>query len=213
MTWAEQDRLFGELQPHLRDMAELAVQTGARDNVIVNLRWDWVIKVDEFDTTVIAVPKEFVKGRREDKLLILNSKARAVLDRQRGRHAGFVFVWRRERVKHLERPAATTYAPIKTINNTGWQSARQRAGLPDVHVHDLRATFANRLAAAGVPEATIAELMWHSRRTVTRRYMVRHLSPLIAAVERIAVPDGSEEVSIASLRKAVRPIVRLDARR
>ena len=87
-------------------------------------------------------------------------------------------------VKHLDRPASMAHVPVKTINNTGWQSARVRAGLPDVHVHDLRVTFANRLGAAGVPEATIAELMWHSRGTGTRHYMVSHLSPLIAAVER-----------------------------
>lgn len=28
------------------------------------------------------------------------------------------------------------------MNNTVWQAARERAGLPDLHVHDLRHTVA-----------------------------------------------------------------------
>jgi hypothetical protein len=66
----------------------------------------------------------------------------------------------------------------------------------------LRATLANRLSAAGVPEATVAELMWHARNNVTRHYMVSHLSPLQEAVERIAVRSTKEDVSLASLRRA-----------
>ena len=39
--------------------------------------------------------------------------------------------------------------PIATMNNTAWQSARVRAGLAQVRVHDLKHTFGRRLRAAG----------------------------------------------------------------
>jgi len=32
-------------------------------------------------------------------------------------------------------------APIETMNNTVWQQARVRAGLPQVRIHDLKHTF------------------------------------------------------------------------
>ena len=64
------------------------------------------------------------------------------------------------------------------------------------HWHDLRHTFASRLAMAGVPIRTIADLMGHSEVQTTARYA--HLAPgyLAEAVERlavpIAVPDGGQ---------------------
>lgn len=77
------------------------------------------------------------------------------------------------------------------------------------------ATFSRAFSVPGSQawSAVAVDKMAARSNTVTRHDMVSHLSPLIAAVERFAVHDGSEDVSIASLRKAVRPIVRLDARR
>ena len=36
------------------------------------------------------------------------------------------------------------------MNNTAWQQARKRAGLPQVRIHDLKHTFGRRLRAVGV---------------------------------------------------------------
>jgi hypothetical protein len=47
-------------------MAEFCIHIGARDNVVVNLRWSWLVEVDSLNTVVALVPKEFVKGRREE---------------------------------------------------------------------------------------------------------------------------------------------------
>ena len=53
--------------------------------------------------------------------------------------------------------------------------AVERAGIVNFHWHDLRHTFASRLAMLGVPLPTIKELMNHRSISQTMRYA--HLSP------------------------------------
>jgi integrase len=99
-------------------------------------------------------------GVRDD--VVCNGVAQAVIEAQRGKHEEFVFVWRRERVKNIDQPAVMPYRPLAMMNNTAWQQARREIGLPDLHVHDLRHTVGMRLREAGVPESTVADILWHS---------------------------------------------------
>jgi integrase len=64
--------------------------------------------------------------------------------------------------------------------------ALRAAKIENFHWHDLRHSFASRLAMAGVPMRHIAELMGHSEIQTTMRYA--HLQPghLAEAVERLA---------------------------
>ena len=85
------------------------------------------------------------------------------------------------------------------MNNTAWQSARIRAGLPELRVHDLRHTFATRLAAAGVLQNVIAQLLWHSSKTVAQHYMGSQILILVAAAERLANAPEKEDESLATV--------------
>jgi integrase len=98
--------------------------------------------VPELGVSVFEVPREHVKGRRRPRLVVCNSVAQSVIEAQRGKHEEFVFVYRRERVKNTDQAPAMPYRAIETMNNTAWQRARREAGLPDLHVHDLRHTWA-----------------------------------------------------------------------
>jgi len=100
-------------------------------------------------------------------------------------HAEYVFVWRRERVKNTDLEAVMPYRQIERMNNTAWQNAREKAGLGDLHVHDLRHTTAIRLREAGVGEATIADLPWHSKASVTQHYARAQLLELRTALELV----------------------------
>ena len=53
--------------------------------------------------------------------------------------------------------------------------ALARAGIENLHWHDLRHTFASRLVMKGVDLRTVQELMGHKTITMTLRYS--HLSP------------------------------------
>jgi len=201
ILWTEQERLLSCMPAHLRRMSLFALNTGARDNVVCNLRWDWEIKVPELGISVFEVPSEHVKGRKTSKVLVLNSVAQSIIEDCRGRHDEFVFVWRRERVRNFDQPAAMSYAPIETMNNTAWQRARVKAGLDDLHVHDLRHTVGMRLREADVRESTIADLLWHSRPSMTHHYSMAQLVELHAALEGIREPTGRWNRSLATLRR------------
>src|SRR4029079_12316087 len=82
--------------------------------------------------------------------------------------------------------------PIETINNTGWQEARKRAGLPQVRVHDLKHTFGRRLRASGVSFEDRQDLLGHKSGRITTHYSAAELRNLIAAANKIceqAAPD------------------------
>jgi len=61
------------------------------------------------------------------------------------------------------------------------------AGLKDARSHDLRRTFGSIAADEGYGDATVAELLGHSRRGVTRRHYIRRPdAALIAAADRVS---------------------------
>ncbi|HEX3416242.1 MAG TPA: site-specific integrase [Stellaceae bacterium] len=77
------------------------------------------------------------------------------------------------------------------------------AGLKDARSHDLRRTFGSIAADEGYSDATVAELLGHSRRGVTQRHYIRRPdAALVAAADRVSrriaramgAPDEAAEV-------------------
>ncbi len=189
------------LPDHLARMALFVQNTGVRDNVVCNLRWGWEIKVPELGISVFEVPREHVKGRRRSRVVVCNSVAQSIVEAQRGKHDEFVFVWRRERVKNFDDAPLMPYRPIEKMNNTAWQTARTKAGIPDLHEHDLRHTVGMRLREAGVPQSTVADIPWHSNPTMTHHYSLAQIDELHAALEKIKADTGRWNKSLATLRR------------
>ena len=208
LTWGQQRALLPRLPDHLARMALFDLNTGVRDDVVCNLRWAWEIKVPELGISVFEVPREHVKGRRRPRLVVCNSVAQSVVEAQRGKHEEFVFVYRRERVKNIDEAPLMPYRPIETMNNTAWQRARRESGLPDLHVHDLRHTVGMRLREAGVPESTVADILWHSNPSMTRHYSMAQIVELHAALEKIKEDTGRWNKSLATLRREHEEAVR-----
>jgi integrase len=61
---------------------------------------------------------------------------------------------------------------------TAWHHALKMAGLPRFPIYQCRHTFATRLAASGVSDTIIDQLLGHSRRDVLRFYTARVLEYL-----------------------------------
>jgi hypothetical protein len=74
-------------------MALFKVNAGTREQEVCKLRWEWEMKVPALNTSVFVVPGALVKND-EDRLIVLNPFARAVVDRQRGKHPDYVFSYR-----------------------------------------------------------------------------------------------------------------------
>lgn len=115
LAWDEQIALFERLPSHLRRMALFAVNTGTREQEVCGLRWRWEQAVPQLDTSVFVVPAEAVKNG-EERLVVLNRTAAAIIDTVRGDHPEFVFTSSRGK-------------PIGTMNNNTWQRRRIETAL------------------------------------------------------------------------------------
>jgi integrase len=80
---------------------------------------------------------------------------------------------------------------------TTWETVREKAGLADVHLHDLRHSFASILVSGGASLPLIGALLGHSNPATTARYAHLQMDPLRAAAERVGsviTASGSAEV-------------------
>jgi len=99
--------------------------------------------------------------------VVLNRIARNVVEGERGKHLGVVFTYHGER--------------LARVRNHAWKKARDRAGLPEVRVHDLRHTFGHRLRAAGVSFEDRQDLLGHKSARITTHYSSPDLIRLLDA--------------------------------
>jgi integrase len=192
----EQEQLFAELPEHLRRMALFKVNTGCRDAEVCGLRWEWEVEVPELETSVFVIPGDRVKNGA-DRLVVLNSVARSIVDEQRGLHPEYVFVYSQV-CKAGKQPQ---FRPIETMNNTSWQKARRRANLPQVRVHDLKHTFGRRLRAAGVSFEDRQDLLGHKSARMTTHYSAPELSNLIGAAEKACRLGSRKSPAVVALKQ------------
>ncbi|HUL02168.1 MAG TPA: tyrosine-type recombinase/integrase [Gemmatimonadales bacterium] len=188
LNWDEQARLFKALPDHLAAMALFAVNTGCRDREVCGLRWEWEVKVPELGTSVFIIPGQQVKNG-EDRLVVLNKIAASVVEAQRGKHAGYVFAYRKK--------------PIARMLSTGWRTARLASALPQARVHDLKHTFGRRLRAAGVSFEDRQDLLGHRSGRITTHYSAAELSKLIEAANRVCESDRRQPELVVLRRLSV----------
>jgi integrase len=196
---AEQRLLFSELDGHLVSMALFKVNTGMREQEVVNLRWQWEVAIPELGTSIFVVPRDYVKNAL-DRYVVLNRIARSVLENCRGRHSEFVFT--REG------------SPVTHIYNSGWKGARRRAaaryerelgcpcpaGFRSIRVHDLKHTYGHRLRVAGVSFEDRKLLLGHKAQHVTTHYSAPEIGALIEASERVCQLESLASPAISVVR-------------
>lgn len=194
LSWEEQDRLFRELPAHLQRIALYKVNTGCRKQEVLQLRWNWEVQVPELKTSVFVLPinEQFRTKNSQERVVVLNSIARRVVDEQRGKHAEFVFTYRGN--------------PVKSILNSAWKRARTRAGLSSVRAHDLRHTFGHRLRAAGVSFEDRQDLLGHKSERITTHYSAPDIARLVAAAEKVCERRPNTVLRVATHTILTQPL-------
>jgi integrase len=182
LSWAEQDRLIKALPRHVADAVLFAVNTGCREQEVCQLRWDWEVALPDMKTSVFILPASITKTSTE-RVVVLNTIARRVIESRRGKHNGYVFTYRGN--------------AIGKLNNSAWKRAWRLVGLPTEKgilkgVHNLRHTFGKRLRSAGVPLETRKALLGHANGDITTHYSAAELQELINAVEAIVNQNRRE---------------------
>ncbi|MFO2322007.1 tyrosine-type recombinase/integrase [Pseudomonas aeruginosa] len=216
LSWEEQSLLFSELPDHLRRMALYKVNCGSREQEVVKLRWDWEIPVPELDTSVFLIPSDFGgrdKGsgvkNGEERLVVLNTVAKSVIEGQRGLDPVWVFPYGMP-----DRNGKAT--PVHRMNDSAWKKARIRAakkyqerflrpapkGFASIRIHDLKHTFGRRLRAAGVTEEDRRALLGHKNGSITSHYSAVELGKLIDEANKISATDSRGPALTILRRKA-----------
>ena len=75
--------------------------------------------------------------------------------------------------------------PVRNLD-WAWVCIRDRAGLSDVRIHDLRHTFASVAVMGGQGLAFIGKLLGHQHTATTARYAHLADDPVRAAADRIS---------------------------
>jgi len=184
ITWAEQNLLLPGLPAHLERMCLFTINTGARDENVCGLRWAWERTVPDVGRSVFVVPAAEFKGKR-DHVLILNDVAWRIVESQPGKHAEFVFVYRRERRVNLAKAPTMPYRRIQTMNNTAFQRRRAELGLKGVRIHDLRHTYATRLKAAGIHKEDRDLLLGHASGDMSELYGDAEIARLVDLANQV----------------------------
>lgn len=180
LSWEQQDALFERLTDRMRDMCLFKVNTGPREEEVIYLEWAWEKDLG-IGETVFVVPGDMriddkdVEGlpkNGKEHYLVLNSVARRIVERWRGKHPVYVFG-----------------EPMSAMTNKVWYKAwHEVIGRVPGHlkgVHNLKHTFGKRLRDAGVDERDVQDLLHHMPKTITRQYSQPELRKLRECVERI----------------------------
>jgi integrase len=157
------EQLKEEKHADTRDVLALLMSTGARKSNVYAMKWQdanrylkqWKIPESKsgFSYTVNLTPA-----------------AMEVLERRGWKEKGFVF------------PANSRSGHIHDIKKR-WQLFREKAGIPDVRLHDLRRTRGSYLAIGGVSLQQIGEILGHRSLGSTQIYARLNDEALRSALE------------------------------
>ncbi|MEE8393777.1 MAG: tyrosine-type recombinase/integrase [Rhodospirillales bacterium] len=154
--------------PHMVAAIQLLLLTGARLSEILGARWEWV----DWDSLIIRLPD----SKTGAKLIYLSETAIKVLDLLRA----------------LPQASENPYIiagrvagkPLSDLRHP-WYRIRERAGLNDVRLHDLRHTTASIGVAQGMNLPVIGRLLGHTQASTTQRYAHVDVDPALKAANKI----------------------------
>lgn len=208
ITWAEEDLLLSEMRDDHKRIVQFALNTGLRDNEVRALRWDWEYLIPELNENVFRITDAQAKNDKS-RLVVLNSVAREIVERQRGLHPTFVFVSRMG--SRYGSPLCACY--FRRHREWAVSKYEERIGSPapdgfrTMRFHDLRHTFGHRLLAAGASIEVRAALFGHAlprgvarHAAVTAHYSVADYMKLRAAVEQICDSNFRNSPTLPMLR-------------
>jgi len=152
--------------PLLKYFVPLALLTGARKRELLDMRWcdvDFESKVWRIPITKSGRPLNVPLTPQAFHLLLhLQSILPSLLESTPINGVEWVF------------PNPKTNKPFVSIFHA-WNTARNKAGLAGLRIHDLRHSFASALVNHGIPIYDVQKLLGHQSIKTTERYS--HLSP------------------------------------
>lgn len=155
-----------EKNPVWRNLFKLYLLTGCRKGELLDLLWSDV----SFERREICLRAEICKTGR-GRILPLSDLALSLF-RELPRISDYCFQWHGKRIVDIRRAL---------------RRVCKRAGITNLHPHDLRKTFASRLAASGVNLTVIRDALGHTDIKTTQIYTIIRSDNLRAAMDNPAL--------------------------
>lgn len=153
------------------DIIRMCMLTGARLGEVRQARFE------QFNLEHLSwsKPPMMTKQRRSHRVPISDETAAIVRQRQLLVPSGTPWLF----------PGDTPGQPVQEVRRF-WAQIQKQCGLEEVHIHDLRHTFASLLVNGGASLEMIGKLLGHSQMQTTLRYAHLMDSPLRAGVDAVA---------------------------
>jgi len=162
--------LRNELPEELKPIFVTAYVTGMRKSELLGIQWDQV----DFEAGFIVLQTGETKNGDGRGAPITEGDMRDLLQRaknERDRNwpgCPWVFSRRGEKIRDFK---------------ASWKVACERAGLPDLHLHDLRRTAVRNMRRAGIPQVVRMKISGHRTDSMERRYNIVDAEDLRVAKE------------------------------
>jgi integrase len=184
MDTKEEERLLKAAKPvgrreaeatHLHDLIVAALETGCRRGELLTLQWKQII-MKGGQMAYVDLPADKTKTN-DPRTIPITAPLRAILEYRRigpdGKKLG---------------PEAYVFGnacgePVGRIY-TAWQATCRRAGIKNLHFHDLRHEFISRMLEAGVPIHKVRDWAGHRNIATTGIYANTTLAHLDEARKR-----------------------------
>lgn len=180
LTTEEAQRLLNACRQsensQLTAIVSLLMLTGARKNELLRAKW---AHIDLAQRSWLIPDSKTGRARR----VPLSSAAMAVVE-DLPRFAGCEWLVPNPRTK---RPYTCLKRP--------WDTARKKAGLPGLRIHDLRHSAASFMINSGIDLFTVGRILGHADHQSTMRYSHLSNDTLVAAVEAGAAKLTGLEVA------------------
>ena len=190
LTYEEERDLLGAVPRWLEEIVVYAVETGCRREEILSLPWK---DVNIFKKAVTVFGKK--TGQR--RTIPLTERAVDVLKKREAV---------RSKVRLITEDLVFTHPEGRKVNiytlRSAFDDALEKAGVQDFRFHDLRHTFATRLAQTGVDPYTIQKLMGHTSFSTTQRYAHHFVESLRKGIEALETSRMERGVGITNLSQS-----------
>ena len=157
------------------DIFRLLLFTGARSGEVLGMRW---VDIDPAASTWSKPAASTKQGKKHEVPLskVVVQLLTEIGDRQSSN---------RKPLPEFVFPGAGTSQHVVQIKRA-WASICKSAGITDLHVHDLRHSFASQLVSTGASLPLIGAMLGHSGPSTTARYAHMFSDPMRDAAESVA---------------------------
>ena len=177
----EEARLLEHAGDHLRALIIAALSTGCRLGELLSLQWAQIQRNERGEAIALALPAGRTKTNKR-RVIPVGTRRRAVLDLRRHAPDG------------TEHPAAAYVfgnavgEKIASIR-AAWEETCAKAGVVDLHFHDLRREFACRLLESSADLLDVRDFLGHANITTISTYLASTPVRLAAALARLERPE------------------------